>query len=171
MSCTPESDTSIPPQKWDQFSIGLKATVTVQWPIGCRECAAHPNCRHSFGDAQPNPEHQGKAVCGARMHAISKDPLRLNSHLQQCCSCLGLLGWQHPSPSLLESQGGSQAPCLFWHCQDDVLSRQGGEARPTSPCCCFHGKEIHEHDVGVRCSNFPPSTAPNEGQTSPWCIG
>lgn len=86
MSSTLDSDTSKPPQKWDLFSTGLKATVTVQWPVGC-----------SFGDAQPNPEHQGQAVRGARMHAVSKDLPRLNSHLQQCCSCLGLLGWQgHP---------------------------------------------------------------------------
>lgn len=97
MSCTLDSDISIPPQKGDLFSTGLKATVTVRWPVGCSECAVHPNCRHSFGDAQPHPERQGKAVFGARMHAVSKDPLSFNSHLRQYCSCLGLLGWQvHP---------------------------------------------------------------------------
>ena len=62
MSCALDSDISIPPQKWDLFSIGFKATVTVRWPVGCSECTVHPSCRHEVGDAQPNPRHQGKAV-------------------------------------------------------------------------------------------------------------
>lgn len=68
MSCTLDSDTSTPPpQKWDLFSTELKATVTVRWHMGCSERAVHPNCRHSFGDAQPNSKCQEKAARGARM--------------------------------------------------------------------------------------------------------
>lgn len=138
MSCTLDSDTSIPPQKWDLFSTGLKATVTVRWPVRCTSVLLPPTAGTALEMRSQIPKSKGRQRV-EEMHAVSKDPRSL---IPTCSNTApAWVCWVGRSVPARGS-GGSQVPAVeMMQYQDKVRKRTqppraAASTRGTIPAWC-----------------------------------